>query len=100
MVGKASVTSAKVTTKTARKHSRPTVTVRFGKLNNGAYPSGKVVVTFGSTSKTVTLRSSAKGVLKVASPKRLTSSVTVRVTYLGNANVAAKSAKATQRIRT
>ena len=98
-VSKATVSSAKVTTKAAKKNSRPTVTVRFGKLESGAYPTGKVQVKFGSRTKTVTLSSSAKGVVKVKAPAALKATVKVTAKYAGTANINAKSATATQRVK-
>ncbi|MFV0434063.1 MAG: Ig-like domain repeat protein [Leucobacter sp.] len=98
-VSKAAVKSAKVTTKTAKYGSRPTVTVTLGKIESGAYPSGKVEVRFGSAKKTVTLKASQKGVVKVKAPSALKSSVKVTAKYLGNSNVKAKGATAVQQIK-
>ncbi|MBO1902973.1 Ig-like domain repeat protein [Leucobacter weissii] len=98
-VTKASVSSARVTAKTAKRGARPTVTVRLGKLQSGSYPTGKVRVSFGSATKTVSLKASAKGVVRVKAPKALKSSTRVTAKYLGSANVTATSAKTTQKIR-
>lgn len=98
-VVKASVSSAKVQTSTVKKNSRPTVTIRFGKLNNGAYPTGKVQVKFGGRSVTVAMSGQQKGVVKVKAPAALKSTVKVTAKYLGSANINAKSATATQRVK-
>ncbi|GAA3865119.1 hypothetical protein GCM10022381_06130 [Leifsonia kafniensis] len=97
-VSKASVSSAKVSTKAAKAGTRPTATVTLGKLNSGNYPTGKVEVTFGSTKTTVTLTATHKGIIKVTAPKALSASVTVKATFVGTLNVNAKSASATQKI--
>nr|WP_237465883.1 Ig-like domain repeat protein [Leucobacter luti] len=97
-ITRASVTSAKVTTKIAKYGTRPTVTVKLGKLTNGAYPTGRVTVSFGSAKRTVALTAAHKGTVKVTAPKALTAKVKVTAKYLGTANISAKSASATQKV--
>ncbi len=97
-VVKATVSSASVTTTQAKYGARPTVTVKLGKLNNGAYPTGKLVVAFGSAKQTVTLRADHRGVIKVTAPRALTGNVTVTAEFPGSANIAGKKATATQKV--
>ncbi|MFD5600102.1 Ig-like domain repeat protein [Leucobacter sp. NPDC058333] len=98
-VVRASVSSAKVVTSTAKKGSRPAATVKLGKLNNGSYPTGKVTVSFGSAKQTVALSAAQHGIVKVRAPKALRSNTKVTAKYLGSANVNSKSATATQRVK-
>lgn len=97
-VSKATVTSARVSTKTAKYGTRPTVTVSFGKLNSGVYPSGRVEVSFGSSKKTVTMKAANKGVVKVQAPKALKTKTKVTAKLQGTVNIIAKSASATQKV--
>ena len=99
VVTKASVTSAKVVTHKARKNTRPQVSVRFGPLDNGDVATGRVRVAFGATVRTVTLTRAHGGVIKVRAPRKLTQSVIVEATFVGNANVHTTSARARQKLR-
>lgn len=99
-VAKASISSLQVKTATATTGSRPIATIKLGKLDNGAYPTGTLVVRFGATVKNVTLRSSHAGVIRVVAPKQLTKSVTVTATFRATATINAKSGTATQKITT
>ncbi|QYM75750.1 Ig-like domain repeat protein [Leucobacter luti] len=97
-ISKASVRSAKVTTKAAKYGTRPTVTVTLGKLNSGAYPTGRVVISFGAAKKTVTLTAANKGVIRVQAPKALKATVKVTAQFQGSKNITATSASATQQV--
>lgn len=97
-VSKATISSAKVATVAAKAGTKPTVTVTFGKLDNGAYPTGNVVVTFATTTKTVKLTAANKGILRVTSPAAMTSSAPVTATFVATTTINVKSATATQRI--
>lgn len=98
-VVKASVSKMTVATKTAKKKSRPSAVITIGKLNNGTFPSGKVVVAFGASKRTVSIAAANRGVISVQAPKALTGNTKVTATFLGNANVNAKSASTTQRVK-
>lgn len=89
-VAKAALASkAKVAGKPVRKNAKPTVTVTLGKLQNGSYPTGKVTVKTSGWSKTVTLKASDKGQVKVLVNKKFARSAKVSAKYLGTANTAA-----------
>ena len=98
-VVKTSVKSAKITTKTAKKGTRPSVTIAFGKLDNGAYPTGKVTVSFGSAKQTVSLAAAKRGVLTVKAPKALKANTKVTAQFVGDGNTNGKTATATQKVK-
>lgn len=79
----------KVSGAPVKKHSKPTVTVRLGKLNNGSYPVGHVRLASGSWTKTQTLRASDKGTIKVLVGKSFSKPTKVTAKYLGNDTTAA-----------
>ncbi|WP_197080816.1 immunoglobulin-like domain-containing protein [Cellulomonas sp. A375-1] len=92
-VRKAKATSIAVTSSTFTKGTRPQVVVRVGKLDNGAYPVGKVAIRYGDATSTVTLRASAQGVVKLTLPKSRTTAIKVKATFLPSdpANVASRT---------
>lgn len=55
-------------------------------------PTGKVTVTFGKKTRTVTLKAKNKGTAKIAVPR---GTHAVKVTYRGTSQVAAKTTKVT-----
>ncbi|WP_125100004.1 Ig-like domain repeat protein [Leucobacter chromiireducens] len=97
-VVQATVSSARVSTTQAKYGSRPSVTVKLGKLSNGAYPTGSLRVSFGSAKQTVTLRADHRGVITVKAPRALTGNVKVTASYPGSKNIAATQASATQKV--
>lgn len=94
-VSKAKPTSIKASAKKFKKNTKPTVTVRVGKLTNGAYPVGKVTVKVGSYQKTATLKASAKGKVTVKLGKKYKKSITVQATFTpqDTANISKATAK-------
>ncbi len=92
-VRKAKVTSIAVTSSTFTKGTRPQVVVKVGRLDNGAYPTGKVAIRYGDATSTVTLRASAQGVVKLTLPKTRTTAIKVKATFLPSdtANVASRA---------
>ena len=70
---------------------KPTVKVSLGKLNNGAYPAGKVTFSANGVTKTVTLKASDKGTVSAKLNVAFKKAGTVSVRYLGDANTAASA---------
>lgn len=101
VVSRAKVAKVAVSGKKFRKGTAPKVTVKLGKLDNGAYPVGKVTVASGGKkySAKVTAKSKGKVVLTL---KKATRAVKVRATFTPTdaRNVAkATSAKVTVKVR-
>lgn len=94
-VTKAKPVSVTSTGKAFAKKSKPTISVKVGKLTNGAYPTGKVTVKVGSYSKTVHLKAAHKGAVKVKLNKKFTKSIAVQASFAPSdtKNVAAAKAK-------
>lgn len=90
-------TSSKVTVsgKAFKKGTKPKVTVNVAKLSNGSYPVGKVTVTSGSYSKTVTLKAANKGKITVTLGKKFSKKFKVRATFTAKdaVNVAHKNSQ-------
>ncbi len=94
-VVKASAASLKVTAKKFKKGTKPSVTVKVGKLNNGSYYAGKITLTSkGKVVKTVTIKASAKGKVTVKLNKKYLKSFTVKA-KIGTSTVATKTSAAT-----
>ena len=74
--------------KKARAGTRPVVAVKV--LRGTAAATGTVVITYGKTSKTLTLRA---GAARLRLPKVKAGKVKVVVRYLGNATTAASAAR-------
>lgn len=85
---------ATVTGKSFKKGAKPKVTVTLGKLNNGAYATGKVKVYVGKkVVRTVTVKAKHKGKITVTLPKSK-KSVKVKAAFQGSKNVAKSTSKA------
>jgi hypothetical protein len=92
LVRKARVTSIAVTSTTFVSGTRPTIVVKVGKLENGTYPVGQVVVRYDGWVRTVSLPASAKGVVKVTVGKARTADLKVKGTFLPTDSVNVASA--------
>nr|WP_279550418.1 hypothetical protein [Leucobacter weissii] len=97
-VAKARSKSISVSGKRFTKGTTPRVTVRVGKLDNGAYPVGKVRVQVGSAKKTVSLSAAKKGTVTVKLTKKYRKSFSVTATFLPKdaKNVAKAASKKTK----
>lgn len=95
-VTKAKPLSVTATGKAFAKKSKPTISVKVGKLTNGAYPTGKVTVKVGSYSKTVHLKAAHKGAVKIKLNKKFSKSITAKASFAPSdtKNVVAAKAKA------
>ncbi len=81
-----------VTGKAFKKGSKPTVTVKVGKLNTGAYPAGTVTVKVaGKTVGKKALKASAKGKVTVKLTKRYSKTIKVKATFTPSKPDAVKS---------
>ncbi len=82
--------SIAVTSTSFVKGTRPTVVVTVGTLADGSHPVGKVVVTYGSATRTLALTAADKGVVRFTASAARTTSVTVRARFVPSdtANVA------------
>lgn len=90
VITKATTSKVTVSGKKFEKNSKPTVTVKVAKLNNGQYPAGKVsVYVGGKLVKTGNLYVSAKGTVKVTLPKQ-SKTIKVKAIFSGS-NVTSKS---------
>lgn len=90
VITKATTSKVTVSGKKFKKNSKPTVTVKVAKLNNGQYPAGKVsVYVGGKLVKTGNLYVSAKGTVKVTLPKQ-SKTIKVKAIFSGS-NVTSKS---------
>ncbi len=97
-------TSKKVTVsgKKFAKKSKPKVTVKVTRLNNGSYATGVVtVVVKGKVVGKATLKASNKGVVTLKLKKKYSTAITVRAHFVpkDSANVASKQSK-TVKIKT
>nr|WP_243752228.1 Ig-like domain-containing protein [Leucobacter weissii] len=100
-VSKARAKSISVSGKRFTKGTTPRVTVRVGKLDNGAYPVGKVRVTVGATKKTVSLSAAKKGRVTVKLTKKYRKGFSVTATFLPkDAKNVAKAASKKTKVRT
>nr|WP_243752227.1 Ig-like domain-containing protein [Leucobacter weissii] len=97
-VSKARAKSISVSGKRFTKGTTPRVTVRVGKLDNGAYPVGKVRVQVGSVKKTVSLSAAKKGRVTVKLTKKYRKGFSVTATFLPKdaKNVAKATSKKTK----
>jgi hypothetical protein len=90
VITKATTSKVTVSGKKFKKNSKPTVTIKVAKLNNGQYPVGKVgVYVGGKLVKTANLYVSAKGTVKVTLPKQ-SKTIKVKAIFSGS-NVTSKS---------
>ena len=81
-----------LTGKSFKKGTKPTVTVKVGKLSTGAYPSGKITVKVaGKTVGTKILKSSAKGKVSVKLTKKYSHSIKAKATFTPSKPDAVKS---------
>jgi hypothetical protein len=91
-VAKASLKAApKLTAAAVKKGTKPSVKITLGKLNNGAYPVGKVRVSAKGVNKTLSLKAAAKGATTVKLGVAFSTAGKVSVKYLGNATTSASS---------
>lgn len=80
-VAKTKPASIKTTAAAFKKHTKPVVTVKVGKLADGSHPLGKVTVKVGSTQKTVALKAANKGTIKITLAKKYSKKITVRSSF-------------------
>ncbi|TQL57240.1 Ig-like domain-containing protein [Rarobacter faecitabidus] len=95
-VAKAAPAKVTVTAKKFKRNTKPKVTVRVAKLNNGDYPIGKIQVRVkGKKVRTVKLPKSAKGKVKVTLPKRYAKAIRVSAKFVpsSTSNVQGKVSK-------
>lgn len=88
------VAKPKIAVPAVAKNTAPVMTVTLGKLNNGAYPTGKLTVTIGSSSRTVTVTAANKGVVRVVFGTKISKNTSVSATLQGTATMTG-SAKVT-----
>lgn len=87
--------TAKISAKSFKKNTRPKVTVTLGRLNTGAYATGRVKVYVGTkVVTTVTLKASHKGKITLTLPKRYATSIKVKAVLMGSSTVASSTSKA------
>lgn len=80
-VARATVTSVSISGKTFTKGTRPVVTVRVGKLDNGSRAAGVVTVTAGGVKVGTAKLSSSKTSVTIRLSKKSSTSVRVKATF-------------------
>ena len=92
VVGRAKVTSVTVSGSRFAKHTRPVVTVRVGKLDNGSRASGKVAIYVGGKKVTTAKVTSSTTAVKVKLPAKYAKSIKVKAVFApSSSNVAPRS---------
>jgi len=90
-VAKATTSKVSISGKAFTKKTAPKLSLTIAKLNNGTYASGSVKIYKNSKLvKTVKITTAKKGKLTITLPKS-TATFKVKATFVGSANVAAKS---------